>query len=116
MQSEKDTVDQTEPKRSFIEEARRAQIIAAAIETLAEVGFGKASLAQIAKRAEISPSLIPYHFNDKEDLIYTTLNDIATAWTTFVEEQVAAAATASDQLRVYIQANLAYMGTRPTHF
>ncbi len=116
MHSENETANQPPSKRSFIEEARRAQIIAAAIKTLAEIGFGKASLAQIAKRAEISPSLIPYHFTDKTALVYETLVDIVSGWTKFVEGQVAAAESASDQLRVYVQAHLAYMGTRPAHY
>lgn len=105
-----------ETKRSFIEEARRAQIVAATIETLAEVGYGKASMAQIAKRAQISPSLIAYHFRDKDELIFQTLFDIARAWEGYVEAQVAAAATPGEQLRNYIVANLAYMGTRPTQY
>jgi AcrR family transcriptional regulator len=108
--------NQEEPKRSFIEQARRNQIVAAAIATLAEVGYGKASMAQIAKRAQISTSLIAYHFNDKDDLIYQTLSDIATSWNTYVQEQVAAAGSAPAQLRSYIEANLAYMGTRPAHY
>lgn len=116
MRSENEMANQPSVKRSFIEDARRAQIIAAAIKTLAEIGYGKASLAQIAKRAEISPSLIPYHFNDKAVLVYETLIDIVSAWTTYVEGLVARAKSASDQLRVYAQANLAYMGARPTHF
>jgi TetR/AcrR family transcriptional regulator, transcriptional repressor of bet genes len=116
MHSEKSTDDQEAPKRSFIEQARRTQIVTAAIATLAEIGYGKASLAQIAKRAQISTSLIPYHFADKDDLIYQTLNDIATSWNRYVEEQVAVAGAAPAQLRSYIEANLAYMGTRPTHY
>lgn len=107
---------QSPPKRSFIEEARRAQIIAAAIETLAEIGFGRASLAQIAKRAQISPSLIPYHFRDKEALILETLTEIAAGWESYVATQVASSATPTDQLGNYITATLAYMGTRPNHY
>jgi TetR/AcrR family transcriptional regulator, transcriptional repressor of bet genes len=115
MQSVNNEIAQ-ETKRSFIEEARRAQIVAATIETLAEVGYGKASMAQIARRARISPSLIAYHFHDKEALIFQTLGDIASAWEGYVEAQVAAAATPEEQLRNYIVANLAYMGTRPAQY
>jgi DNA-binding MarR family transcriptional regulator len=35
--------------RTFIETARRAQIMAAAIDTIAELGYGQASLARIAR-------------------------------------------------------------------
>jgi AcrR family transcriptional regulator len=55
--------------RSFIEEARRAQIVRAAIGTIAEIGYAKASFAQIARRAGISPALITYHFTKREELI-----------------------------------------------
>lgn len=103
-------------KRSFIEEARRAQIVTAAIETLAEIGYVKASLAQIAKRAGISTSLIPYHFKDKEDLMEQTVNEISSAWTGYVGEQVAGGSTAREKLHICIESNLAYMGTRPKHF
>jgi TetR/AcrR family transcriptional regulator, transcriptional repressor of bet genes len=116
MRSEKSADVQKTLKRSFIEEARRKHIVAAAIDTLAEVGYGKASLAQIARRAAISPSLIAYHFNDKDALIEYTLTEIATAWDSFVAEQVAAGSTAREQLQRYIEASLGYMGARPAHF
>lgn len=54
---------------SFIEAARRAQIIECAIETIAMLGYAQASLAQIAKRAGISKSVITYHFTGEEELI-----------------------------------------------
>lgn len=103
-------------KRTFIEEARRAQIITSAVDTLAEIGYVKASLAQIAKRAGISTSLIPYHFQDKDDLMEQTVNEISLSWLAYVEEKVAQAASAREKLHVYIESNLAYMGTRPKHF
>jgi TetR/AcrR family transcriptional repressor of bet genes len=103
-------------KRSFIEEARRAQIVSAAIDTLAESGYVKASLAQIAKRAGISTSLIPYHFKDKDDLMEQTVSEISLAWTGYVQEKVAAGTSARAKLHIYIESNLAYMGTRPKHF
>ena len=55
--------------RSFIEEARRAQIISSAIEVIAELGFARASLAQIARHAGISKGVISYHFAGGEVLI-----------------------------------------------
>lgn len=56
-------------KRSFIEDARRGQIVAATIETIAEIGYAKASFVQIARRAGISPGLITYHFAKREELM-----------------------------------------------
>ncbi|SDH19918.1 transcriptional regulator, TetR family [Lentzea fradiae] len=56
-------------KRSFIEDARRAQIVAATIATITEVGYAKASFVRIAQRAGISPGLITYHFAKREELM-----------------------------------------------
>lgn len=59
----------SQEKRSFIEEARRGQIVAATIATIAEIGYAKASFVQIARRAGISPGLITYHFTKREELM-----------------------------------------------
>lgn len=67
MQPENRSGDQE--KRSFIEEARRGQIVAATIGTIAEIGYAKASFVQIARRAGISPGLITYHFAKREELM-----------------------------------------------
>ncbi|MFE4500024.1 TetR/AcrR family transcriptional regulator [Rhodococcus sp. NPDC056743] len=61
------------PRVSFIEAARRAQIIDATISVVAESGYKAASFARIAKRASISPGLITYHFDKKEALMRAVL-------------------------------------------
>ncbi|MEJ3651585.1 TetR/AcrR family transcriptional regulator [Actinomycetes bacterium KLBMP 9759] len=61
---------------SFIEQARRVQIVRATIEVLAEQGFGAASFTRIAKRASISPALISYHFRTKDALMRGVLSTI----------------------------------------
>ncbi len=50
MRSESSPIGQ-ESTRTFTETARRAQIVAAAIDTIAELGYGQASLARIAETA-----------------------------------------------------------------
>ena len=102
-------------KRTFIEEARRSQIVTATIDTLAEIGYVKASLAQIAKRAGISTSLISYHFKDKDDLMEQTVNDISLAWMGDVEAKLEEGESSREKLGIYIESNVAYMGTRPKH-
>src|SRR5699024_11635376 len=62
-----------EDRQSFIANARREQIIKAAIEVLKEIGYVKTSLAKIAQKAKISTGLISYHFSGKEDLMNNTL-------------------------------------------
>jgi AcrR family transcriptional regulator len=73
---------------SFIEQARRTQIIACAIETIAELGYAQASLAQIGQRAGISKGVISYHFASKEALIQAVLKDVLDRFATFVLARV----------------------------
>jgi AcrR family transcriptional regulator len=102
-------------RQSFIAEARRRQIIEAAVETLDEIGFVNASLAQIAKRAGISTALISYHFKDKQDLMDHTLMVLIERATSYVMERTNAQTTAREKLHAYIEASLAYQGTHPKH-
>src|SRR5689334_1290287 len=104
-----------EEKLSFITEARRAQIVDAAIITLDEIGFANASLAQIARRARISTALISYHFHDKRDLMNHTLMVLLAENTTYVLERTRTEKSARDKLHAYIAASLAYQDTHPRH-
>jgi AcrR family transcriptional regulator len=60
---------QLRPVPTFIETARREQIVGAAIDTVAVEGFARMTFARIATRAGISPGLITYHFKTKDKLI-----------------------------------------------
>ena len=54
-----------------------AQIVTAAIDTIAELGYGNASFARIAKRAGISSTrLISYHFDDKAELVRAVVSAV----------------------------------------
>lgn len=99
-------------KQSFIAEARRMQIIEAAIVTLDEIGYASASLAQIAKRAGISTALISYHFRDKNDLMDHTLTALGAATTEYVIARMRDTSSVRDKFLAYIDASLAYQGTQ----
>lgn len=104
-----------EGKSSFIAEARREQIIEAAIKTLDEIGYVKASLAQIASRAGISTALISYHFADKTDLMNHLLTKLIERSTAYILEKVHQESTPAKQLNTFIMASLAYQGTHAAH-
>jgi TetR/AcrR family fatty acid metabolism transcriptional regulator len=61
---------------SFIEAARRAQIIECAMEAIACLGMAQASLAQIAAGAGISKGGISYYFGSKDALIDQVVAEI----------------------------------------
>jgi len=91
--------------RTFTENARRAQIVEAAVQTIAELGFARASFAQIAKRAGLSSTgLISYHFANKDEVITQVVTEAHAALGQFVGQRVQAQTTAAGMLRAYITA------------
>jgi TetR/AcrR family fatty acid metabolism transcriptional regulator len=100
---------------SFIEVARRAQIVECAIETIAAVGYAQASLNQIAERAGISKSVISYHFAGKDELIQQVIADVSAAGQALMWPRVQAETTSAGMLRAYIQSHLDFMRTHPKH-
>jgi AcrR family transcriptional regulator len=96
-------------ERTFIENARRQQIVAAAIDTIAEVGFGQASLARIAERIGISKGVISYHFEGKDDLMRQVAIEIVEAARAYIIPCVLAESTGPATVRVYIESHLGFM-------
>lgn len=97
-----------EDKQSFITEARREQIIKAAIEVLQEISYVNTSLAKIAKKANISTGLISYHFSGKEDLMNNTLIYLLEQEWLFINKRVVQKSTWTDKLIEFIEASLTY--------
>lgn len=95
--------------RSFIEEARRRQIIASAAEVLADEGFGRATLARIARHAGISKGVISYYFAGKDELMSEVVVQLFTSGAEFMGPRIAAEPTAVGQLRAYITSNLEFL-------
>ncbi|MFD0775596.1 TetR/AcrR family transcriptional regulator [Streptomonospora algeriensis] len=99
----------SQKKRSFIEEARRAQIVSAAITTIAETGYPGASLSRIAQRAGISKGVISYHFAGKDELMEQVVERVYTEIAEFVLPRVAEAPDERAALRSLILAVADYM-------
>ncbi|MFJ8355828.1 TetR/AcrR family transcriptional regulator [Bacillus paramycoides] len=97
-----------EDRQSFITEARREQIIKAAVEVLREVGYVSTSLSKIAKKANISTGLISYHFSGKEDLMNNTLMYLVEQEWLFINARVSQKQTSTEKLKAFIGASLSY--------
>lgn len=108
-------MDFMEDRQSFIAEARREQIIKAAIEVLEEIGYVSTSLAKIAKKANISTGLISYHFSGKEDLMNNTLMYLVEQEWRYILERVGQKQTPTEKLTAFIEASLAYQVTNRTN-
>ena len=114
MRSEADPIGQ-KPGRTFTETARRAQIVAAAIDTIAELGYGQASLARIAETAGTSKGVIIYHFGGKDELVRELVAEVVAGGVAYMEPRIEAEPTGAGKLRAYIESNLAFMRENRNH-
>ena len=101
--------------RTFTETARRAQILAAAIDTIAELGYGQASLARIAETAGTSKGVIVYHFGSKDELMRELVAEVVARGVAYMEPRIDAESTGGGKLRAYIESNLAFMRENRNH-
>lgn len=65
------------PPRTMSRDVRRTQIIEATIETLAQRGFSRTTLTEVARTAGLSHGLVLFHFESKERLLAETLAYLA---------------------------------------
>jgi AcrR family transcriptional regulator len=94
---------------TFTVTARRAQIVQAAIDTIAEVGYSRASLDRIGARIGISKGLIGYHFAGKDELIKQLVDDVVAEGMAYMQPRILAETTGPGRLRAYIESNLDFL-------
>ncbi|WDZ86253.1 TetR/AcrR family transcriptional regulator [Micromonospora cathayae] len=96
--------------RSVTEQARRAQIVAATIGTIAELGYRRTSYAEIARRAGLSSTgMISYHFAGKAELMSEVLAEVHAGIGAFMAERVGAQPGPPEQLRAYLEGMVEYL-------
>src|SRR3954470_2130413 len=101
--------------KTFTETGRRAQIVTAAIDVIAEVGYTNASFSRIAKRAGLSSTgMISYHFAGKDDLLAACVAEIEQVTSAFMQPRIDAAVGHVAQMRAFIEANVALVGEHAT--
>jgi AcrR family transcriptional regulator len=97
-------------KRTFIEQARRQQLIAAATDQLAEAGYAGTSLAAVAARAGISKAAVLYHFTGgKDELLGAVVAAVEADATAVMTQAITAETTMAGRLAAYITANVGYL-------
>ena len=80
---------------------RRAQLADAALQTLAELGYARTSLREIAQNSQFSHGVLHYYFSDKEDLITHCVRQYEAACVTRYDEIVASAGSATELKREF---------------
>jgi TetR/AcrR family transcriptional regulator, fatty acid metabolism regulator protein len=103
-------------KSTFIEEARRRQIVQSAISTIASIGLAQSSLGRIAEEVGISKSVISYHFAGKDELIREVIRALVTEADQFIKSSVDRCTSGPDKLRAYIEASFAFMAGHRSYY
>jgi AcrR family transcriptional regulator len=100
---------------TFTQSARRAQIVACAIEVIAEVGWAQTSIRKIADRVGVAMSAVLYHFGTKENLVDAIIEEMYRSALAVVITAVDAEVTATAKLNAYIRATVKYFDTHRVH-
>lgn len=98
---------------TFTETARRAQMLACAIEAIAESGYGRASLAAIARRAGVSKGVVSYYFAGKDELLGHVVADVYARAGAAIGARLATEDGPAAQLHGYLEANLDFLREHP---
>jgi TetR/AcrR family transcriptional regulator, fatty acid metabolism regulator protein len=95
---------------TFTQTARRTQLVACAIASLAELGYQRTSVAEVGRRAGVSKGVVTYHFPARDDLIRAVVAEIFDS----IASQVGARMRQADSgsfVEVYIWAWVDYYRT-----
>lgn len=97
------------PRPSNTEE-RRQQIVDGLLRVMAERGYERASVGEIAKAAGLSPGLVHYHFSDKQEILLVLVEQLASRARIRVTTRLAR--VKGDDARAKVEAFLdAYLAT-----
>jgi AcrR family transcriptional regulator len=83
--------------------ARRSELAAAALRTLAERGYAQTGLRDIAQNSEFSHGVLHYYFADKTDLITHCVREYKAQCVTRYDEVVQRSATAEELAAGFLQ-------------
>ncbi|WP_285030692.1 TetR/AcrR family transcriptional regulator [Mycolicibacterium sp. lyk4-40-TYG-92] len=100
---------------TFTQSARRAQIVAAAIEVISESGWAQTSIRKIADQVGVAMSAVLYHFGTKDNLVEAIIEEMYRTALAVVGPAIDAQSTAPKKLAAYIRSNIAYFETHRSY-
>ncbi|MGB8405466.1 MAG: TetR/AcrR family transcriptional regulator [Mycobacterium sp.] len=100
---------------TFTQSARRTQIVTAAIEVIAEIGWAQTSIRRIAERVGVAMSAVLYHFGTKENLVDAIIEEMYRTALSVVVPALDSESTATGKLSAYIRGSIAYFDTHRSH-
>jgi AcrR family transcriptional regulator len=83
-------------------DARRDQILRAALDVIAERGFSDTRIADVANRSDVSSGLVIYYFKTKDQLLTEAMRFAEDAWYEEGARRMAAIASAAGRLEAIV--------------
>lgn len=99
---------ETSESMTFTRTARRAQIVDAAIDVIAEIGWTQTSIRKVADRVGIAMSAVQYHFGAREGLVEAIVEHTIRTTIAAVGPAVSAEVSAANKLAAYVRASVSY--------
>jgi len=93
--------------RPSLKEHRRAEIVSAFAQVLAEHGYEGATIVSVAARAGIAPGLVHHYFADKAELLSSLLGELVSRF----RARVSAKERTADPLLAYLDGAVGLDGT-----
>jgi transcriptional repressor BetI len=88
------------------EALRRRQLIEATIDAVADVGFARATLGQIARRADVSPGLVAHYFVNKDGLLEAAMRRLVRELGESVRRRLSMVTSPRERIQAVIDVNL----------
>jgi AcrR family transcriptional regulator len=103
-------------KPTFIEEARRRQILDIALDEITAKGYRNTTVKEIANKANITKGVIYYHFKGREELLGSIWSSLVDELFEYRRARVEIHATARDKLCAYVAANFQFLNDNLNKF
>src|SRR3984885_8806027 len=85
---------------------RRTQMVVAALEVISERGYADTRIADVAKRAGVSPALVIYYFKTKDQLLTEAIRHYEDSWYAEGKLRMDALPTAAARLEEFVAMNV----------
>ena len=101
---------------TFVRSARRAQLVEAAIRSLADLGVEGASLSRIAEHAGVSRGVVNYHFpGGRRELFEAAVDEIYDVGRREVQPDTESAPSPRRGLASFVRGSIAFYARYPIH-
>jgi AcrR family transcriptional regulator len=95
---------------------RRADILSASVHVFAQKGYEKATMQDIARKAQYATGTVYLYFKDKESLYFSLLEEKISKLISTTKEKTAGVKDVREKIKILIYESLAFFGSNQDFF